>query len=101
MDNIKQEEMTKTTKMKIIEIVGMTIGSAVLALTMMAWTINRENKKNVADMISKKADITYVDQKCQDLKSDAAIDKAEILSRLDALQSQNNQIYQILIESKK
>lgn len=92
--------MTKTWKDKL----WTWTGSAVVAFGAVFLSASVSDKSNLESKVHQievdKIGRIEFEEKCKEIKLEAATDKQEILTRLDALQSQNNQIYQILIEKK-
>ena len=92
-----KDNMTRTA---VAAAISTICASIILSIIFGFTDDNQKIKEDVQHIKINKVDRAEFEAKCKEIKEEAKQDKTEILTRLDALQSQNNQIYQILIEKK-
>lgn len=97
--------MTKVTREKIIVSVGSAILAFIFSIVLYSFTTKMEDgrslKKTVVDIDKNKADITYVDTKCNEIKTDLKNDIIEVNNNLREIRAQNSEILRLLATERR
>jgi gas vesicle protein len=96
--------MTKTTRDKIVTAVLGGLVSAIVALVIFAFTARYDREQSLKEKVQQidktKAEITYVDKKCDEIKQASTDQYNQLRDDIKQIDQNQNRLMELLIENK-